>query len=140
MRLHKNKKTVVYVGFNHKDEPVYVGRGSLKRAGCLIFNTELHSVKTDEKFSIEYVDIHGPYTTEESIEKEKELVSLYRYDYNLYNIQLNYDNDRRYTEPSTELGKNILNELKEGKLTQSDIARKYGVSRQRVSQVKQTYS
>lgn len=140
MRLYKDKKKVVYVGYNHKDEPIYVGRGALSRAGCLIFNTEVHSVRTDEKFSVEYVDVYGPYSVDESIEKEKEIINLHRYDHNLYNIQLNHINENGCIEPVTELGRKILHDLKENKLTQSNIARKHNVSRQRVSQIKQKYT
>lgn len=142
MRLYADKSKVVYVGFNLKDEPVYVGRGSLKRADDLMYHTKSHSVKTDEEFSIEYVDIYGPFSIEESIEKEKELVEYYRYDYSLYNVKLNcYNSNRnRSIVPSTDLGLSILKDLQECKMTQSEIARKHGVSRQRVSQIKQKFT
>ncbi len=139
---------VVYVA--KKDGKVmYVGRGSVSRAISLLEQSGHHIVG-----DFDQVEVLGPYTHEDSKLVEKDLVLQYHPELNDY---LNPDkrtvrprNSKRTTTrlPRANRGRPIgygektqaiLNDLSEGTLSQAQIARKYGVSRQHVNGLKKFF-
>lgn len=159
MILTKDKNEVVYIG-RRDSKIMYVGRGQIGRAGNLMG----HGHHIEEDF--DEVEILGPYTHEESVLTEKRLIEEHtpvfnknlnpkyslreeinaRGSFNRQKISARARARRLEREAAAEriyqrqgYREEVLNRIQAGdKLAQ--IARDFGVSRQRIHQIKTRYS
>ena len=147
MILTRDKHKVVYVG-RCNSEVMYVGRGCIGRAGNLIGKGHHIDYDFDE------VEILGPYTDEESRILEKSLIEEHtphlnkklNPSYSLKEaIQARAVRRRIEREAAAEKiyrmqisREVILQRIKAGE-NMSQIAREFGVSRQRIHQIKSKY-
>lgn len=141
MILTKDKYEVVYIG-RHNSEILYVGRGHISRPASLICTGHHIDYDFDE------VEILGPYTHEESMVLEQSLIEEHT---PIFNKKMNpkyslraevrarardkrIERDERIYQKETAK-EMILERIKAGdKMAQ--IARDFGVSRQRIHQIK----
>ena len=127
MLLNKEKNKIVYLGY-YENKVVYVGYGSLSRASSLVEN------KHHSNAIVDSVEILGPYDKETAMLLESELIIQYNPKYNVNGVAIK-ENKLRKQRELTETTKNIIEDLKDG-IKQTEIAIRYGVSRQHVSNIK----
>lgn len=115
----------------------YVGRGHVSRAISLIEQRGHHISGTFDE-----VEVLGPYTHDQSKLIEKSLIRKYQPPLNDYHnpdkrvVHISPNLSRGRPEGFTEKTQCIIDDINSGELSQSEIARKYGVSRQRIHNLK----
>lgn len=138
MILTKEKSKVVYLGKNPSGEVIYVGRGGLNRPQALIEDTCTHGAQIIDDEVVE-VEILGPFTLQESKDKECELIKIYQS--TVCNVHHNRPKKqasgiRGRKKGMTQQTAEILELLREGELKQSEIANRYNLSRQQIYNLK----
>lgn len=140
---------IVYLG-KKNDDVLYVGRGNAARAISLVEQRGYHHVADD----FDEVEILGPYTIDESIDIEKSLIQQHLPKHNDYHNptkRVVHEKVRKRTVHEkihvkrgrphgyTDKTRMIMDDLSEGVMTQAEIARKHGVSRQHVNGIKKNF-